>query len=74
MAYHGDIQGHASVAITLDTYSHVFFEVDNDENSEPNVSKMLANGDGVECRPYRSRTCDTLIKRYKPLVPPSALE
>jgi hypothetical protein len=50
------------------------FEVDNDENSEPNVSKMLANGDGVECRPYRSRTCDTLIKRYKPLVPPSALE
>jgi hypothetical protein len=24
MAYHGDIQGHASVAITLDTYSHVF--------------------------------------------------
>ena len=26
------------------------------------VSKMLANGEGIECRPYRSRTCDTLIK------------
>ena len=26
------------------------------------VSKMLANGEGNECRPYRSRTCDTLIK------------
>jgi hypothetical protein len=23
---------------------------------------MLATDDGVECRPYRSRTCDTLIK------------
>ena len=44
------------------------FEVDDDENSEPNVSKMLANGDGVECRPYRSRTCDTLIKRQRSSV------
>ena len=32
------------------------------ENSDPNVSKMLATGDEVESRPYRSRTCDTLIK------------
>ncbi len=23
---------------------------------------MLEEGEGVECRPYRSRTCDTLIK------------
>ena len=23
-------------------------------------------------RPCRSRTCDTLIKRYRPIVPPSA--
>ncbi len=38
------------------------FEVDDDENSDHNVSKMLANGEEVECRPYRSRTCDTLIK------------
>jgi len=68
--------GHANISITLDIYSHVLpgmqeaaaerfdriFKVDDNENSEPNVSKMLANGDGVECRPYRSRTCDTLIK------------
>ena len=44
------------------------FEVDYNENSEPNVSKMLANGEGVECRPYRSRTCDTLIKSQGVLV------
>ena len=68
--------GHANIGITLDIYSHVLpgmqesaaekfdsiFEVNNNENSDPNVSKMLANGEGVECRPYRSRTCDTLIK------------
>ena len=68
--------GHANIGITLDIYSHVLpgmqeaaaerfdriFEVEDNGNSEPNVSKMLANGDGVECRPYRSRTCDTLIK------------
>ena len=68
--------GHANIAITLDIYSHVLpglqeaaaekfdmiFEVADNENSEPNVSKMLANDAEVECRPYRSRTCDTLIK------------
>jgi integrase len=68
--------GHANIGITLDIYSHVLpglqeaaaekfdriFEEDTDENSDPFVSKMLANGDGVECRPCRSRTCDTLIK------------
>ena len=68
--------GHANIGITLDIYSHVLpgmqeeavekyekiFETDSSKNSEPNVSKMLANGEGVECRPYRSRTCDTLIK------------
>ncbi len=68
--------GHANIGITLDIYSHVLpgmqeaaaekfdrmFEVGDNENSEPNVSKMLANGEESECRPYRSRTCDTLIK------------
>ena len=68
--------GHANIGITLDIYSHVMpgmqedaverfdriLEPDADENSDPNVSKMLANGEGVESRPYRSRTCDTLIK------------
>ena len=68
--------GHANIGITLDIYSHVLpgmqeaaaekfdsiFEADVNENSSPNVSKMLAKDGGVECRPYRSRTCDTLIK------------
>jgi integrase len=68
--------GHANIGITLDIYSHVLpglqeaaaekfdriFEVLENENSNPNVSKMLANGEGLESRPCRSRTCDTLIK------------
>ena len=45
------------------------FEVDDNENSDANVSKMLANSDGLVGRPYRIRTCDTLIKRYKGYVP-----
>ena len=68
--------GHANIWITLDTYSHVLpgmqenavekfdliFNEGVSKNSDTNVSKMLANGEGVECRPCRSRTCDTLIK------------
>jgi len=38
------------------------FEVDSNENSDANVSKMLANSEDLASRPYRSRTCDTLIK------------
>jgi integrase len=68
--------GHASIGITLDTYSHVLpglqeaaaekfdriFGTDDIENSHANVSKMLANSDNLASRPYRIRTCDTLIK------------
>jgi len=67
--------GHASIAITLDTYSHVlpglqeeavekFDRIFNDdkENSEPNVSNMLAKAEDLASRPCRSRTCDHLIK------------
>ncbi len=68
--------GHANIGITLDIYSHVLpgiqeaaaekfdriFEPHVGKKSKSNVSKMLANDGGVECRPYRSRTCDTLIK------------
>ena len=68
--------GHANIGVTLDTYSHVlpgmqenavekFDLIFNEgviQNSDTNVSKMLANGDESECRPCRSRTCDTLIK------------
>ncbi len=68
--------GHASISITLDTYSHVLpsmqeeaaekfdgiFDAGENENSEQFVSKMLAKNEDLRCRPYRSRTCDTLIK------------
>jgi integrase len=66
---------HANIGITLDIYSHVLpglqeaaagkfntiFEADFSENSESNVSKMLADGGESECRPCRSRTCDALV-------------
>jgi integrase len=68
--------GHANVGITLDLYSHVLpglqeaaaekfdgiFGVANKEKSDANVSKMLANSGDLASRPYRIRTCDTLIK------------
>ena len=68
--------GHANICITLDIYSHVLpglqeaaadkfdriFEPEKEEYLNPNVSKMLAKDGRIECRPYRSRTCDTLIK------------
>ncbi len=74
--------GHANIGITLDIYSHVLpgiqeaaaekfdkiFEVGNNENSDANVSKMLANSEDLASRPYRSRTCDTLIKSHGVLV------
>jgi hypothetical protein len=76
--------GYTSVSITLDTYSHVlpglqeeaavkFDEILSleDENGGPNVSKALAKPKELGSRPYRSRTCDTLIKRYRRIVPPS---
>ncbi len=79
--------GHANIGITLDIYSHVLpglqeaaaekfdsiFEPDINKKSKSNVGNMLANDGGVECRPYRSRTCDTLIKSLLDGVPNSPL-
>jgi len=56
--------GHANIGITLDTYSHVLpglqeaaaekfdriFKIDDNENSDANVSKMLANSDDLGSR------------------------
>ena len=68
--------GHSSIATTLDIYSHTVPGMQKaaaerldtllpkTEEIE-NVGKMSAEGEEVECRPYRSRTCDTLIKRYR---------
>ena len=75
--------GHANIAITLDTYSHVLprlqeaaaekfdsiFEVENKENYDPLVSKMLAKSGELGSRPYRYRTCDTLIKSKVNIFP-----
>ena len=61
--------GHANIGITLDIYSHVLpglqeaaadkfdriFETEDEENLNPNVSKMLAKDGGVECRPCMSK-------------------
>ncbi len=69
--------GHANIGITLDTYSHVLPGLQEaaaarfdsvieasleGEKLEDDVSKMLATGHELNGRPYRDRTCDTLIK------------
>jgi len=69
--------GHASIAITLDTYSHVLpglqeaaaekfdrlLEEEPSKGSEEgDVSKMFAGGLENESEPHRSRTCNLLIK------------
>ena len=62
-----------SIATTLDIYSHTVPGLQKAAaerldtllpkvESEENVGKLSAKGEGVERRPYRSRTCDTLIK------------
>jgi len=65
--------GHSSIATTLDIYSHTVPGLQKaaaerldallpKTEEEENAGKMSAEEDGIECRPYRSRTCDTLIK------------
>jgi integrase len=74
-----DRLGHASIGITLDTYSHVLpglqeaaaekfemmFETDTNEDLDADVSKMLADGEQSKSEPGGTRTRDNLIKRYK---------
>jgi len=47
----GDIIGALEAGEKFDR----IFEVDDNDNSDANVSKMLANGDEVECRPCVSK-------------------
>ena len=76
--------GHSNIGITLDTFSHVLpglqeaaaerfdsllEERGTDKNGSANVSKMLATEEDSDGRPYRSRTCDTLIKSQVILIP-----
>jgi len=70
------VLGHASVLVTLKIYDHwegelrapadamdqMLEKLSKNNNKEAFVRNTLEEGEGVECRPYRSRTCDTLIK------------
>jgi len=70
------VLGHASVLVTLHIYDHwegelrasadamdqMLEKLSGNQNEEAFVRNTLEEGEGVECRPYRSRTCDTLIK------------
>jgi len=74
--------GHATVGITIDTYSHVLpglqeavaekfdaiFNMDISSFKEGNVSKMLTKGEETERRPCKVQTCDILIKSHGVLV------
>jgi integrase len=65
--------GHSSIATTLDIYSHTVPGLQKAAaerldtllpkvEQQEYVGKMSAEGTESECRPCRSRTCDTLIK------------
>ena len=70
--------GHASVLVTLNIYDHwegelrapadamdqMLEKLAENGNKGTFVRKTLEEGAGFECRPYRSRTCDTLIKSH----------
>jgi len=65
--------GHSSIATTLDIYSHTVPGLQKMaaerldkllmiQDPKENVGKMSAKADKSKSRPYRVRTCDTLIK------------
>jgi len=70
------VLGHASALVTLKIYDHwegefrapadamdqILEKSSQKQNKGAFVRNSLEEGEGVECRPYRSRTCDTLIK------------
>jgi hypothetical protein len=80
-----DLLGYASALVTRKIYDHwegefrapaeamdqLLEKASQNQNGEAFVRKTLEEGEGIECRPYRSRTCNTLIKRYRRIVPPS---
>ncbi len=75
--------GHASILVTLKIYDHwegelrapadamdkMLEKVSRNQNGEAFVRKTLEEGEGVECRPCRSRTCDHLIKSQVLSIP-----
>ena len=55
------------VKVAVEKFDKIF-EVDAGENSAPNVSKMLANGDGVERRPCMSKGRTKIFSKTFALV------
>ena len=76
------VLGHASVLVTLKIYDHwegelrepadamdqILEKLSVNQNKKALVRNPLEELGGSECRPYRSRTCDTLIKSHGVLV------
>jgi len=70
------VLGHASALVTLKIYDHwegdlrapadtmdqILEKASNRNNKGAFVRNSLEEGEGIECRPCRNRTCDTLIK------------
>ncbi len=70
------VLGHASEMVTLTVYNHwegdlrapadtmdlMLEKASQKQDKKPLVRNPLEDDEGSECRPYRSRTCDTLIK------------
>jgi site-specific recombinase XerD len=63
--------GYSTITTTLDTYSYTVPGMQKAAAGRHDtllpkveeiakVGKMSAEGEGIECRPYRSRTCDPL--------------
>jgi len=79
------VLGHASALVTLKIYDHwegdlrapadamdqMLEKVSQNKNGGAFVRKTLEEGEGVERRPCRSRTCDTLIKSQVDIFPVS---
>ena len=51
-----------------DTMDLMLEKISQNENEKAFVRNPLEDGEESECRPYRSRTCDTLIKSHGVLV------
>ncbi len=77
------VLGHANVLVTFKIYDHwegelrapadamdqILEKQSVNQNKKAFVRNTLEEGKGVECRPYRSRTCDTLIKSQVDILP-----
>ena len=77
------VLGHANPVVTMKIYNHwegefrapadmmdkMLEKASQKQNGGASVRNSLEEGEGVETRPYRSRTCDTLIKSQVDIFP-----